>query len=84
MARKLWFMAKRYGWGWTPCSWEGWLVTLLAVIVIVLTMLHVDRYAHSVSDMLIGSVLPVLGVVMILTGIAYKTGEKPRWRWGGK
>jgi hypothetical protein len=23
---KLWFRAKRYGWGWTPTSWQGWLV----------------------------------------------------------
>jgi len=23
---KLWFKAKRYGWGWTPACWQGWLV----------------------------------------------------------
>ena len=24
MPQKLWFKAKLYGWGWYPCSWEGW------------------------------------------------------------
>ncbi len=27
MSDKLWFKAKKFGWGWTPCSWEGWTVT---------------------------------------------------------
>ena len=26
-----WFGPKRIGWGFTPRTWEGWLVTLLAV-----------------------------------------------------
>ena len=24
-----WFRRKRFGWGWTPISWEGWVATLL-------------------------------------------------------
>ncbi|MBV9549496.1 MAG: hypothetical protein JO256_07470 [Alphaproteobacteria bacterium] len=26
-----WFRKKTFGYGWTPCSWEGWLATLLFV-----------------------------------------------------
>ena len=22
---KFWFEKKKYGWGWTPISWEGWM-----------------------------------------------------------
>ena len=29
-----WFGRKRFGWGWSPCSWEGWLLTALVVLVI--------------------------------------------------
>ena len=30
---KLWFRAKNYGWGWYPCSWEGWTVLLIWVLL---------------------------------------------------
>jgi hypothetical protein len=44
--KKIWFPAKRYGWGWgPPTCWQA-LLTLL------------------------------------LIGICYLKGEKPRWRWG--
>jgi hypothetical protein len=31
----LWFRPKSFGYGWTPATWEGWLVTGLAVVVVV-------------------------------------------------
>lgn len=34
--RKIWFPAKRYGWGWgLPVAWQGWVVLLLFAIGIV-------------------------------------------------
>lgn len=24
---RLWFKAKRFGWGWVPVTWEGWALT---------------------------------------------------------
>ncbi|HTS17465.1 MAG TPA: hypothetical protein VMP11_07825 [Verrucomicrobiae bacterium] len=25
--KRVWFRAKRYGWGWgLPCAWQGWVV----------------------------------------------------------
>ena len=29
---KLWFKAKRYGWGWTPSAWQGWMVLLVYLV----------------------------------------------------
>lgn len=29
---KLWFGPRRLGYGWTPVSWEGWLVSILGVV----------------------------------------------------
>jgi len=26
-----WFRKKTIGYGWTPCTWQGWLATLLLV-----------------------------------------------------
>lgn len=35
--KKLWFCTKRYGWGWRPCSMEGWLVTLGFIALVLAT-----------------------------------------------
>ena len=32
MGEKPWFGPKRWlGWGWAPCSWEGWLVAVVGI-----------------------------------------------------
>ncbi|HEY1735544.1 MAG TPA: hypothetical protein VGG12_02760, partial [Methylovirgula sp.] len=33
MSSKPWFAPKRYGYGATPSSWEGWAATILFVIL---------------------------------------------------
>ncbi len=30
-----WFSPKTFGFGWTPASWEGWLVTAVGAAAIV-------------------------------------------------
>jgi uncharacterized membrane protein YtjA (UPF0391 family) len=32
-----WFRPRRFGYGWTPITWEGWLATLLFVALIFAT-----------------------------------------------
>ena len=72
---KLWFKAKIYGWGWYPCSWQGWLVILVWLLLFTFGIAKMDH-----------EWLKNLVVIFILTlflfWICYKKGEKPRWRWG--
>jgi hypothetical protein len=35
MTDRPWFRARESGLGWTPVTWEGWLVTLLSAVVVV-------------------------------------------------
>jgi hypothetical protein len=37
MDREPWFRARtgRFSYGWTPVTWQGWLVTLIGVLVFV-------------------------------------------------
>lgn len=79
---KLWFKAKRFGWGWTPCSWEGWVVLLLYLNAIVPQFLFIDDNSHSVSDTLINFALPFISLTIFLLIICYLKGERPSWRWG--
>lgn len=72
---KFWFRAKWYGWGWYPASWQGWLVMLIWALIFISAIVKMDHEWLKNTIVIIASVL-------ILIYICYKTGEKPRWRWG--
>jgi uncharacterized membrane protein YhaH (DUF805 family) len=72
---KLWFKAKNYGWGWYPSSWEGWLILLIYLILIMVAskLIAINLYLYLSFCFIITA---------ILIFICYKTGEKPYFRWG--
>ena len=77
-ARKYWFAAKRYGWGWgPPMSWQGWVVLVVWIAVLVAGML---RFEPASAIQLVF----ILGMIALLLGVCYAKGEPPRWRWGGR
>jgi hypothetical protein len=78
----LWFKAKHYGWGWYPTTWQGWLVIFVYLAAVTLLTLITRRYAENGSDFYFFLVLPIIGLSTLLLAVAYKTGEKPGWRWG--
>ncbi len=76
-----WFKRKIYGWGWTPARWQGWLVTFLYLLLIVLFSLTIDD-TSPVNEVMFTFVLPTLFLTVAFIRIAYKKGEKPKWMWG--
>ena len=50
--KKLWFRAKRYGWGWYPCSWQGWAVLAMYVFALLSNALYTNNHEFSNSDFL--------------------------------
>ncbi len=82
MEQKLWFKAKKYGWGWYPSSWQGWSIIFLYSLGIGLYFKNIDTYSHSASDTLIGLIVPVSIQTIFLLVICYVKGEKPGWHWG--
>jgi hypothetical protein len=76
-AKKYWFPAKRYGWGWgAPNCWQGWAVFGLWLAF---TMLG-TRLLPNIGAFVIHTIL----LAGILVFICYWKGEPPRWRWGKK
>lgn len=67
--QKLWFKAKRFGWGWVPATWEGWAVTAGYALVL--------WWGFSVNQW-----FWLWAATFTLILICFKKGEKPRWRWG--
>lgn len=84
MTTKFWFKRKRYGWGWYPATWEGWLVLCVVVGLIVADFFRIDATSHSASDTLMSLFVDTLAIITLLIIICYKKGETPRWQWGDK
>lgn len=80
--KKYWFKAKVYGWGWYPVTWQGWLVTLVFVGAIGGNSYWISENSQFADEMLLYHLLLVIVLTVLLLFICYKTGEKPRWRWG--
>ena len=82
---KLWFKARRYGWGWTPASIEGWTaVAVFLLLMVADTAIFVHQIRRG-ADARLASLLFVLWIALLggaLTALAWATGEPPRWRWG--
>lgn len=79
---KLWFRAKTYGYGWTPCSWQGWMVALFYITCSMTIFIQIDRSSPSGSDTLNKFSLPFLVLSFFMIVICVFKGEKARWRWG--
>jgi hypothetical protein len=80
MHNKLWFKAKKFGWGWYLSSWQGWLITLTYIILIILLALYLENYSKNIIPL--EFIFPTIILTLIFIFISYKKGEKPRWRWG--
>ncbi len=74
---KLWFKAKRYGYGWYPVTWQGWGVIVLYGIGVFETYREID--GNPLSFLIRIAVLTTFLII-----ICAAKGEKARWRWGGK
>jgi inner membrane protein involved in colicin E2 resistance len=79
---KLWFRAKTYGYGWTPCSWQGWLVVSLYCVLTIVTFFVAEALLQSERNSLLLSVFLTLLYTCMLIWISAKKGEKAKWRWG--
>ena len=66
VTRKAWFGPKQIlGWGWTPVSWEGWLVT---TVFLGLIPLSVALWPGMGGGFAVAVLVGLLLVVTLLTG----------------
>ncbi len=83
---KIWFKRKRYGWGWVPVTWQGWLVITLEVLFLLLaSQILLKDVPQNTYQSKVGIYLfLVLLSVLVLLFITNKKGPAPKWRWGWK
>lgn len=83
--RSYWFKRRRYGYGWTPVTWQGWLsvIGFLAVVVLAATTPEESPRGTDSSALLVYSGLIIIAVVWLVI-VSSAKGPKPKWRWGSK
>lgn len=83
MKKELWFKAKTFGYGWYPSTWQGWLVTIVYLILFTLSAI---TFSITSNQNKVNFLIPYITTILILTItliiIAKVKGEKARWRWG--
>jgi hypothetical protein len=79
-----WFCAKNYGYGWTPCSWQGWLSMAVYVLLMIRLFLYIDVWSQSFVGVVLGFFVPFILATFLLTVLCVYKGEKAQWRWGGE
>lgn len=80
-----WFKRKLYGWGWTPAKWQGWVVILVYVALILTIVINRENAIPGNPDSgsnFLTFALPIIILTALLIFICYKKGESPKWQWG--
>ena len=81
---RYWFRPKRYGYGATPVTWEGWAVTLAAAGVVVGSIAAMETWVAR-SDFS-AWMLWALAIAAVTAGFVRtardRTDGEWRWRWG--
>ncbi len=80
-----WFKPKRYGYGATPITWEGWVFTLLIMAVDPRLGLAAARHRLRRAAPTTVWVWWVIVMVVLAASVAVtraKTEGAWRWRWG--
>jgi hypothetical protein len=81
-ARKYWFPAKRYGWGWgLPTAWQGWVFFVLWFVVMIAGAVRLRPSLPTRPGLYALFILVMLAVML---AVCYAKGEPPRWRWGDR
>jgi hypothetical protein len=82
MQTKLWFKRKKYGWGWTPSTWQGWLVIAIYLALVFGIVCSAEVAGVSDYDMLMNFVPRLIILTSALILVSYVKGERPKWMWG--
>lgn len=80
-----WFKQKRYGFGASPASWQGWALTIGYVAIVAALGVWMSAKEGEVASRALPFIAIVLALTIVFVGICWRTTEGGwRWRWGDK
>jgi len=75
---KYWFRPKIYGYGAYPTTWEGWLVIIIFIALVIWRATDLEKHLDTTRHF-----IELISLVLILIIISIiKTEGKWKWRWG--
>ncbi len=78
--KKIWFPAKKYGYGWgLPACWQGWVV-LIGYLILFFN----GRFISGFHNGLLLYIIYISFITCLFLVIVVLKGEKAHWRWGNK
>jgi uncharacterized membrane protein len=78
-----WFKQKRYGFGATPASWEGWALTAAYFAGLAALGVWLGNGASVVDGKFTTFAIVVAALTMVFLVVCWRTTEGGlRWRWG--
>ncbi len=81
MEKRYWFRAKKYGYGWTPTTWEGWFILLFYVAFV---FHQANKIGMGNYNLLYKSISVFVFATLLLFFICILTGDHPRIRIGNR
>ena len=76
---KYWFRQKTFGIGATPNTWQGWVLTLVAVALVLGVVLEAQQIADRNTAMLVA--LSGAAIIMIVFSVITYIKTEGGWRW---
>ena len=83
--RPIWFKAKHYGYGWYPATWQGGLILVIYLIIVVGSAFFIESAENNLDESAVTTFLTIdliATAALIVLSVMY--GEKAKWRWGKK
>jgi hypothetical protein len=82
---KYWFKPKRYGYGFYPITWEGWLFTLVLLLLVFISAYLNNFIVKADTRDGLRFLLDVILITSVFTCL-FKDKVKfgLRWQWGNK
>jgi hypothetical protein len=79
-----WFKPKRYGYGATPVTWQGWAVTVGTVLAMVAVSLCLRLTVKSLWALVALLIFDAAAISALVIVSYRKTDGGWRWRWGDR
>lgn len=85
-----WFKPRRFGYGATPTTWQGWLIIvafpiLLIIVALVLFVVYpAPSGGWAVARVAVFLLIDAVAVLGLIAFVRRKTEGAWRWRWGNR
>jgi len=81
-----WFKPKRYGYGATPVTWEGWAATVAAILIVAGSVVAMNLLIERENAFAWGAwAMAVAAVTFWFVQFSRRrTDGEWRWRWGAE